>query len=82
MRVAVVGGGISGVVSAYVLAKQGANVVVYEKQDDLVGPVRFDGADLDLAFMVFNSVSFPLPSPVIDHDAFSDATLTVSSLDV
>ncbi|KAK8571930.1 hypothetical protein V6N13_047559 [Hibiscus sabdariffa] len=62
MKVAVVGGGISGLVSAYVLAKQGANVVVYEKEDDLGGhskTVCFDGVDLDLGFMVFNRVTYP-----------------------
>ncbi|GMI64166.1 hypothetical protein HRI_000085900 [Hibiscus trionum] len=63
MKVAVVGGGISGLVSAYVLTKQGANVVLYEKQGCLGGhskTVRFDGIDLDLGLMVFNRVSFHL----------------------
>uniref|UniRef100_A0A6N2MNV6 Amine oxidase domain-containing protein n=1 Tax=Salix viminalis TaxID=40686 RepID=A0A6N2MNV6_SALVM len=57
MKVAVVGAGISGLVSAYVLAKAGVEVVLYEK-DDYLGAhaktVSFDGADLDLGFMVFN----------------------------
>lgn len=60
MKIAVVGGGISGVVSAYTLAKAGANVVLYEKEDYLGGhskTVHFDGVDLDLGFMVFNRVS-------------------------
>jgi len=59
MRVAVVGGGISGLVSAYVLAKGGVNVVLYEKEDYLGGhakTVNADGVDLDLGFMVFNRV--------------------------
>lgn len=60
MRVAVVGAGISGLVSAYVLAKAGVEVVLYEK-DDYLGAhaktVSFDGVDLDLGFMVFNRVS-------------------------
>ncbi|MED6131611.1 hypothetical protein PIB30_011210 [Stylosanthes scabra] len=57
MRVAVVGGGISGLVSAYVLNKEGVKVVLYEKQDHLGGhakTVNVEGLDLDLAFMLFN----------------------------
>lgn len=60
MRVAVIGAGISGLVSAYVLAKAGVEVVLYEKDDYLGGhakTVTFDGVDLDLGFMVFNRVS-------------------------
>lgn len=60
MRVAVVGAGISGLVSAYVLAKAGVNVVLYEKEDYLGGHARtvnVDGVDFDLGFMVFNRVS-------------------------
>ncbi|KAK1419908.1 hypothetical protein QVD17_29344 [Tagetes erecta] len=63
MRVAVVGAGISGLVSAYVLAKAGAEVVLYEKDDYLGGHVIktavVDGIDLDLGFMVFNRVTYP-----------------------
>ncbi|KAL5068299.1 hypothetical protein RYX36_019186 [Vicia faba] len=62
MRVAVVGAGISGLVSAYVLAKAGVNVVLYEKEDYLGGhakTVNADGVDLDLGFMVFNRVTYP-----------------------
>lgn len=61
MRVAVVGGGISGLVSAYVLANNGVEVVVYEKEDYLGGhanTVTFGGLDLDLGFMVFNRVGY------------------------
>lgn len=60
MRVAVVGGGISGLVSAYVLAKAGVQVVLYEKEHCLGGhakTVTCDAVDLDLGFMVFNRVS-------------------------
>lgn len=60
MRAAVIGGGISGLVSAYVLAKAGVEVVLYEKEDSLGGhakTVTIDGVDLDLCFMVFNRVS-------------------------
>lgn len=62
MRAAVVGAGISGLVSAYVLAQAGVDVVLYEKEDYLGGhakTVTFDGVDLDLGFMVFNRVSCP-----------------------
>ncbi|KAL5781622.1 hypothetical protein ACOSP7_006651 [Xanthoceras sorbifolium] len=61
-RVAVVGAGISGLVSAYVLGKAGAEVVLYEKEDYLGGhakTVTFDTVDLDLGFMVFNRVTYP-----------------------
>ncbi|PWA40403.1 Mycolic acid cyclopropane synthase [Artemisia annua] len=63
MRVAVVGAGISGLVSAYVLAKAGVDVVLYEKEDYLGGHAKTvtmdDGVDLDLGFMVFNRVTYP-----------------------
>ncbi|XP_050375275.1 uncharacterized protein LOC126792840 [Argentina anserina] len=62
MRVAVIGSGISGLVSAYVLAKEGVAVELYEKEDYLGGHARtvtFDGVDLDLGFMVFNRVTYP-----------------------
>lgn len=67
MRVAVIGAGISGLVSAYVLAKEGVEVVLYEKDDYLGGHARtvtFDGVDLDLGFMVFNRVSIFLFSEI------------------
>ncbi|KAL1294787.1 hypothetical protein AAHE18_19G164900 [Arachis hypogaea] len=62
MKAAVVGGGISGLVSAYVLAKEGVNVTLYEKEDYLGGhakTVNVDGIDLDLGFMLFNPVTYP-----------------------
>lgn len=69
MRVAVIGAGISGLVSAYVLAKEGAEVVLFEKDDYLGGHARtvtFDGVDLDLGFMVFNRVSnYYLNAPLL-----------------
>lgn len=61
MKVAVVGAGISGLVSAFVLAKAGVEVVVFEKEHYLGGhskTVHFHGLDLDLGFMVFNRVRF------------------------
>ncbi|KAK4732614.1 hypothetical protein R3W88_025602 [Solanum pinnatisectum] len=60
MKVAVVGAGISGLVSAYELAKSGVKVVVYEKEHSLgdhAKTVTVDGVDLDLGFMVFNRIS-------------------------
>ncbi|KAM3326831.1 hypothetical protein P3S67_001957 [Capsicum chacoense] len=62
MKVAVVGGRISGLVSAYELAKSGVDVVVYEKKDYVGGHakiVAIDGVDIDLGFMVFNWVNYP-----------------------
>ncbi|KAA3485367.1 cyclopropane-fatty-acyl-phospholipid synthase family protein [Gossypium australe] len=85
MKIAVIGGGISGVVSAYALAKAGANVVLYEKEEYLGGhsrTVHFDGVDLDLGFMVFNRVTYPnmmelFESLGIDMEP-SDMSLSVS----
>ena len=60
MRAAVVGAGVSGLVSAYVLAGAGVEVVLYEKENYLGGhanTVTVDGVPLDLGFMVFNRVS-------------------------
>ncbi|KAF9611170.1 hypothetical protein IFM89_027336 [Coptis chinensis] len=57
MRVAIIGAGIKGLVSAYFLAKEGVDVLLYEKEDYLGGHARtvtMDGVDLDLGFMVFN----------------------------
>ncbi|KAL0676748.1 hypothetical protein Bca4012_004729 [Brassica carinata] len=64
MRVAVIGGGVSGLGSAYVLARDDAvkELVLFEKEDSLGGharKMRFDGVDLDLGFTVFNSVTHP-----------------------
>nr|AXM43880.1 cyclopropane synthase isoform 2 [Litchi chinensis] len=62
MKVAVVGGGMSGVVAAHVLAKAGVEVVVYEKKNYLGGQakiVTFDGVDIDLGCMLFNEMTCP-----------------------
>ncbi|KAF3782892.1 Tuberculostearic acid methyltransferase [Nymphaea thermarum] len=63
MRIAVIGGGVSGLVSAYTLAKAGVHVVLlYEKEDHLGGHARtvhVNGVDVDLGFMVFNGVTHP-----------------------
>ncbi|OMP01710.1 Mycolic acid cyclopropane synthase [Corchorus capsularis] len=62
--VAVIGGGIRGLVSAYILAKAGINVVVYEKEEQLGGhgtrTFNFDHAiDLDLGFLFLNPATYP-----------------------
>ncbi|CAN8258369.1 unnamed protein product [Cochlearia groenlandica] len=64
MRVAVIGGGISGLGSAYVLAKEVGvkEIVLFEKEETLGGhakTVRIDGVDLDIGFIVFNRVTYP-----------------------
>ncbi|KAE8662336.1 hypothetical protein F3Y22_tig00113548pilonHSYRG00128 [Hibiscus syriacus] len=59
--VAVIGGGIRGLVSAYVLAEAGVPVVVYEKQERLGGhakTVNFDAVELDLGLLFLNPVRF------------------------
>ncbi|KAG6431260.1 hypothetical protein SASPL_109338 [Salvia splendens] len=59
MRVAVIGGGVSGMAAAYVLAKEGVEVVVYEKQMSLGGQAKtatIDGTHLDLGFTIFARV--------------------------
>ncbi|KAL3828276.1 hypothetical protein ACJIZ3_017078 [Penstemon smallii] len=71
MRVAVVGGGISGLVAGYVLAEGGAEVVLYEKEDCLGGHAKTvtidDGTSLDLGFMVFNRVTYPNMMEFFEH---------------
>ncbi|KAG8369876.1 hypothetical protein BUALT_Bualt14G0059100 [Buddleja alternifolia] len=62
MRVAVVGGGVSGLISAYTLVKEGVKVVLYEKEDYIGGhanTVTVNGTQLDIGFMVFNRVTYP-----------------------
>lgn len=52
-------GGISGFGSAYVLAKEYGEVVLFEKEESLGGhakTVRFDGVDFDIGFIAFNTV--------------------------
>ncbi|KAM7270579.1 hypothetical protein ACFE04_029793 [Oxalis oulophora] len=61
MRAAVVGGGISGVVAARVLAKAGVHVVLYDDEDSFCNvATTFDGVELNLVdFMFFNKVVNP-----------------------
>ncbi|KAH6817978.1 Cyclopropane-fatty-acyl-phospholipid synthase [Perilla frutescens var. frutescens] len=59
MRVAVIGGGVSGLAAVYVLAKEGVEVVVYEREETLGGDAKTAsvyGAALDLGLMVFTRV--------------------------
>ncbi|MCD7469746.1 hypothetical protein HAX54_008927 [Datura stramonium] len=80
MKVAVVGAGISGLVSAYELAKSGVQVVVYEKGDYLGGhakTVTVDGVDLDLGFMVFNRATYP---NMMDFFEFLGVDLEISDM--
>ncbi|GER52240.1 cyclopropane-fatty-acyl-phospholipid synthase [Striga asiatica] len=61
-RAAVIGGGISGMMSAYVMAKEGIEVVLYEKEACLGGhanTVTVNGTQLDIGFQVFNRVTYP-----------------------
>ncbi|KAJ0235723.1 hypothetical protein HA466_0263130 [Hirschfeldia incana] len=65
MRVAVVGGGVCGSGSAYVLAREDGieEVVLFEKEESILGgqakTMRLDGVDLDVGFIVFNPVTYP-----------------------
>jgi len=63
MRVAVVGAGITGLVSAYVLAKAGVNVVLYEKEDHL-REEEIHGNTQQYVFD-FDHMGFMLLNPVI-----------------
>ncbi|KAL0388381.1 UNVERIFIED_CONTAM: Sphingolipid C9-methyltransferase 1 [Sesamum radiatum] len=80
-RVAVVGGGVSGLAAAYILAKDGAEVVVYEKDDTLGGHAKtviVDGTSLDLGFMVFNCVVYPDTMELFEN--LGGSSLTCHSL--
>lgn len=63
MKIAVVGAGISGLVSAYVLGKAGVEVVLFEKEEYLGGAhsntFNSNGIHLDLGFTFFNPVTYP-----------------------
>ncbi|KAG6435375.1 hypothetical protein SASPL_100247 [Salvia splendens] len=62
MRVAVIGGGVGGLTAAYVLAKQGVEVALYEKESRLGGQAKtttVDGIPLDLHFMSFARIMYP-----------------------
>ncbi|XP_042050616.1 uncharacterized protein LOC121795994 isoform X2 [Salvia splendens] len=62
MRVAVIGGGVSGLAAAYVLAKEGLEVVVHEKETSLGGQAKtttIDGILLDIGFAIFARAMYP-----------------------
>lgn len=66
MKVAVIGGSLSGLAAAYILGKDGAEVVLYEKEAALGGQGRttitLGGTVLDLGFMfrwLFGQVTHP-----------------------
>ncbi|WZZ71548.1 hypothetical protein YC2023_082918 [Brassica napus] len=65
MKVAVIGGGVSGLGSAYVLAREDGikEVVLFEKEESFFGghgkTMRLEGVDLDIGFIVFNPVTCP-----------------------
>ncbi|KAK8664069.1 hypothetical protein V6N13_083872 [Hibiscus sabdariffa] len=61
MAVAVIGGGIRGLVSAYILAETGVDVVVYEEEEELGGHAKtlhVDAVDIDLGFLFLNPASY------------------------
>lgn len=57
-KVSIVGGGISGLTAAYLLAKQGKNVVVYEKGDNVAASTNIivNNTHVDIGFLFFNPV--------------------------
>ena len=61
MIAAVIGAGVRGLVSAYVLARAGMKVMLYEKENYLGGhakTVSVDGVLLDLGFIQSGKVTF------------------------
>lgn len=67
MRIAVIGGGISGIVAAHLIAQKN-RVVLFEKQSRLGGHVRTMSVDdgkggtvpVDMGFSVFNKPNYPV----------------------
>ena len=67
MRIAVVGSGISGLASAWTLAKEGHDVTIYEEDEARFGGHSFTyheskddkQAPVDLGFQVFNLTTYP-----------------------
>ena len=87
LRVGVVGTGISGLSTAWALAKQGFEVSVFEKSDVLGGhaltyPGEGKRPDVDLGFQVFNLTTYPYLTQFfkelgVDHEP-SDMSFSLS----
>lgn len=63
MRVAVIGGGVSGLGAGYVLARAGHDVHLFEREARIGGHVNtvvHDGLALDTGFIVSNARNYPL----------------------
>jgi predicted NAD/FAD-binding protein len=63
MRIAVIGGGVSGLGAGYVLSRAGHDVHVFERDDRLGGHVNthlHGGLALDTGFIVSNARTYPL----------------------
>ncbi|XP_051129245.1 uncharacterized protein LOC127250129 [Andrographis paniculata] len=92
MKVAVVGGGISGLAAAALLAKEGVEVVVYEKEAALGGQGQAmltvtvdDGTVLDLGFLLFTDQVTACPEVVefleslgVDNEVWNRMSFSVS----
>ncbi|KAG4180333.1 hypothetical protein ERO13_A10G159666v2 [Gossypium hirsutum] len=79
--VAVIGGGIRGLVSAYVVAKGGVDVVVYEKEEQLGGhaiTVNFDATELDHRLLFLNPASYATMLEMFDSLGVDVETSDVS----
>jgi len=74
MKIAVIGSGISGLASAYLLDEAGNEVIIYEKNDYIGGhsrtvDARIDGESIpvDTGFIVFNYKNYPHLSALFQH---------------
>lgn len=70
MRVGIIGGGASGLYSAYLLNKQGVQCVILEKNGRLGGnifPININNQWVDLGFQVFNKSFYPKVSAFFDE---------------
>ena len=74
MRVAVIGGGVSGLGAAYVLSRTGHDVHLFERESRLGGHVNtvlHDGLALDTGFIVSNERNYPLLTRLLAELAVS-----------
>jgi predicted NAD/FAD-binding protein len=85
VRVAIVGSGIAGLGSAWLLHKQGHRVTVFEANDYLGGhthsvDVTLDGitAPVDTGFLVYNDRTYPLLIALFDELGVATAPSTMS----